>query len=201
MNKRVLLIVIGSVSVVAVVGGLLLWRQYRPLNGTDAKPQGGVIPKLAAPGFTLAGNDGSNVSLNDLRGNYVILFFSGGLNCFTCLPQIGNLNTDPALNNGDTLAFSVVPDSPATWQKAEEASTSLAQARPLFDTSGEVFQEYRDLNISSLMRQGLHMAHTYFVINKVGTIVSVFDDSAMGTRNDVLISLLDKIRQIESNTP
>lgn len=43
-------------------------------------------------------------------------------------------------------------------------------------------------------------AHT-FVINKTGAIVGVFDDSAIGTGNDTLISLLEKIREIESTTP
>ncbi len=197
MKKMVLLIVVGSVSAIAAVVGILLWRQNRPPSETNDGTQARLIPKVAAPNFTLTGADGSNVSLDGLRGNYVILFFSGGLNCFTCLPQIGELNTDSPLNEGDTMAFSVVPDSAATWRKAEQASTSLAKAKPLFDTTGQVFQEYRDLNVSSLMPQGQHMAHTYFVINKAGTIVGVFDDPSMGTRNDSLISLLEKLREIE----
>ena len=201
MRKTVLFVIAGVLVAAAVIGGVLVWRQNQAAGGTDNETQGGLIPKVAAPDFSLADNEGNNVSLSALRGNYVILFFSGGLGCLPCLPQMGELNKDPGLNNDGTIAFSIIPDPPSAWQKAQEASSSLARARPLFDTEGKVFQDYEALNISSLMRQGLHMSHTYFVIDREGIIASVIDDPAMGVRNDVLVSLLDELRKIESAQP
>jgi len=202
MRKPVLLALAGVLGVAAVTGGVLLWRHGQAAGRTGDEAQGGrLIPKVAAPDFALVGADGNSVSLGDLRGKYVVLFFSGGLNCLPCIGQISELNKDPALNNDGTVAFSVIPDPPSAWQQAQETSSSLAQARPLFDTEGTAFQAYESLKVSSLMTHGLHMSHTYFVINRQGMIVSVLDDGAMGVRNDVLAPLLGKIREIESGAP
>jgi len=72
--------VVGLLALASVVGVGLYTSQIQ---------QG--VTNVKAPGFTLPTTDGSRVSLADYRGKNVLLYFSEGAGCQSCLVQMAQM--------------------------------------------------------------------------------------------------------------
>lgn len=147
-----------------------------------------------APDFSLSSSNGGDISLSNLRGKKVILFFNEGLMCYpACWNQIVELSKDKRLASQDIAVLSVVVDSSADWKNAISQMPDLAKSIVLFDTTKSVSQNYGILALPSSMHRGTMPGHSYVVLDKEGIVRYVFDDSTMGLQNDMMVSELGKI--------
>lgn len=165
-------------------------------GGTTAGPVTNVndLVGVQSPDFTLKDRDGKEYSLASLRGKKVVLFFNEGLMCYpACWNQIASLGADSRFQGPDTVAFSVVVDSPGEWGEAVKKMPELAKAQVLFDTGGTVSNAFGMLKTGSSMHYGQNPGHTYVVFDAEGVIRHVYDDPSMGIHNDALVEAVAKI--------
>ncbi|OGH16963.1 MAG: hypothetical protein A3F30_04335 [Candidatus Levybacteria bacterium RIFCSPHIGHO2_12_FULL_37_12] len=147
-----------------------------------------------APDFTLSSSNNGDISISSLKGKKVVPFFNEGLMCYpACWNQIVELSKDKRLARGDIAVLNIVVDSSADWKNAISQMPDLAKSTVLFDTTKSVSQNYGVLALPSSMHRGTMPGHSYVVIDKTGIVRFVFDDSAMGLQNDMMISELSKI--------
>ncbi len=197
MKKQNIFLAIGIIGIIA---GIIFWQQMKKPVGTanvvdQTKFSFSNAVGKKAPDFTLKDINGNSVSLSSFLGKNVILFFNEGLMCYpACLDQVVQLNKDSRLNSENTVAFSIVIDSPEIWQRSQKDLPYLAGAKVLFDNSGAVSQAYDVLKLLSSMHKGLYPGHTYFIIDKEGIIRYTFDDPYMGIRNDKIAQEIEKLK-------
>jgi len=147
-----------------------------------------------APDFSLESIGGTTVKLSDYKGKNVVLFFTEGSMCYpACWDQMSAFGNDGRFNNDDTLIFSITPDQRSEWQKIIQKVPKMAKAKILFDSTRAVSSAYDVLFLQSSMHKGSYPGHTYFIIDKKGIIRYILDDPQMATRNDQIISELNKI--------
>jgi len=147
-----------------------------------------------APDFTLSSSNNGDISLSNLKGKKVVLFFNEGLMCYpACWNQIVELSKDKRLISQDIAVLSIVVDASADWKSAISKMPDLAKSTVLFDATKSVSQNYGILALPSSMHRGTNPGHSYVVIDKEGIVRYVFDDPSMGIQNDMLVSELSKI--------
>jgi len=147
-----------------------------------------------APDFTLESYDGKQISLKELRGKKVVLFFTEGLMCYpSCWNQMAAFAKDSAFDNSDTATLSITVDRKEDWRQAVEKMPELSRAIVLFDTNRQVSNEYGVLSLASSMHKGQFPGHTYLILDKEGMVRFVRDDPQMGIRNDELKIELEKL--------
>lgn len=125
-------------------------------------------PGEAAPDFTLPSTEGDPVSLSELRGETVLLYFQEGLMCQPCFDQITDLEkNDDALRDAGidrVLSISVDP-LPQLSQKGED----MGLTTPLLsDPDLKVIEEY-DANSYGMMGDS-HAGHSFLLVNPEGEI-------------------------------
>lgn len=181
-----------AVILALIIGPVLVLLAFNQLNKPNSKID--ALLNKPAPQFSLQDRNGNTYNPENLKGKNVVLFFSEGLACYpACWQQIVAFGTDPRFNNADTIALSVVLDSPEDWQKTTQKMDGIDKANIIFDKGGQVSREYGMMNVTSSMRVGTSPGHTYVVINKQGIVKYVFDDPSMAVRNDKIASELDKL--------
>src|SRR5882724_9601572 len=89
-------ILIAVVALVAVTGALYAVFQHSntPAKGGYAVGSPGI--GQTAPGFSLAASTGGTVSLAQLRGKSVLLYFQEGLTCQPCWDQLTDIQNNAA---------------------------------------------------------------------------------------------------------
>ncbi|MCL5733292.1 MAG: redoxin domain-containing protein [Patescibacteria group bacterium] len=187
--------ILGIIAVsVFVVGGLFVLG-YRNSGITDnagisdSGDFGGALIGKIAPNFSLRDRNGKVYSNDSLRGKNIVLFFNEGIMCYpACWNQMVALATDPRFQATDTVALSVVIDSPDEWQQAIQQMPELGKAVVLFDTNKVISQEFGMLTAPSSMHYGSYPGHSFVVIDKQGVIRFVYDDPNMGIDNDRIAS-------------
>lgn len=152
-----------------------------------------LVGKLA-PNFSFNDRDGKIYSQDTLRGKNTILFFNEGLMCYpACWNQIVAFSKDDRFKNDDISVLSVVVDPIKDWQQAINKMPELAQTTVVFDNNASASKAFGILSLPSSMHPGLFPGHTYAVIDKEGIVKYVFDDPAMGIRNDQLMEEIAKL--------
>ena len=147
-----------------------------------------------APDFTLYSYDDKKVTLSELKGKKVVLFFTEGVMCYpSCWNQIAAFGKDDAFKKEDTMVLAIVVDTKNEWRKAIDKMPELAQTTVLLDLSKEISKEYGVLSLSSSMHKGQFPGHTYLIVDKDGVIRFIKDDPQMAVRNDVLKAELEKL--------
>lgn len=122
MHKKIILVGVGVLLVVALAGALALWlAEPATFRGTSYEE-----PYPNASEFELTRSDGSRLRLSELRGNIVLVFFG-----FTTCPDVCP-TTLAELN----LALSKLPA-----EDAEQVKVIFITADPERDTP-EIAQEY-----------------------------------------------------------
>ena len=180
-----------AVVLALIIVPVIILLVFNQLNKPNSKIND-LLDK-PAPEFSLQGRD-ITYNLEDLKGKNIVLFFNEGLACYpACWQQIAAFGTDQRFNNDDTIALSVVMDSPEDWQKTNQKMDGMDKANIVFDQDGKVSREYGMLSATSSMRPGLAPGHTYVIINKQGIVKYVLDDPSMAVRNDQMASELEQI--------
>ena len=143
----------------------------------------------AAPDFTLASYNGDTITLSQLRGKNVILFFNEGLMCYpSCWNQVAAFGKDTELKNKNTVVLNITVDPKKDWQEAVGKMPELAAATVLLDTDKKVSTAYGVLSLPSSMHRGQFPGHSYVIINKNGVVRFVNDDTEMAVRNKELVN-------------
>jgi len=147
-----------------------------------------------APDFTLYSYDDKKVTLSELKGKKVVLFFTEGVMCYpSCWNQIAAFGKDEAFKKEDTVVFSIVVDTKNEWDTAIKKMPELGTSTVLFDSSKIISKEYGVLSLPSSMHKGQFPGHTYLILDKDGVIRFVKDDPQMAVRNDELRAELEKL--------
>lgn len=165
-------------------------------HGGGATVDATVFNNLAgktAPDFTLEGYDGKKITLSELKGKNVILFFNEGLMCYpACWNQIAAFGKDTELAK-KAVILNITADPKNNWKQAIDKMPELTQAMVLFDSNRQVSQTYGVLTLPSSMHKGQFPGHSYVLINKEGIIKFVRDDVSMAVRNNELSAEVDKL--------
>lgn len=198
LNKKIFI----GTSVV-VISGVILFIGGKEPSKIDGTVSSGLKEKVyfkeavgkKAPDFELESIDGRTVKLSDYLGKNVVLFFNEGSMCYpACWDQVAELGNDSRFDTESVIAFSIVVDSKSQWLDIVNKSPNMAKAKILFDTSRFVSKAYDVLYLDSPMHPGSFPGHTYFIIDKEGTIRFALDDPSMALANDKLIEEIEKIK-------
>ena len=149
----------------------------------------------AAPEFSLESYNGEKVTLSELKGKKVVLFFSEGAMCYPgCWDQVSAFAKsvkDFAVKNA--VVYTVIVDPKSDWEEAVDEQPSMRLANVLLDTGAQVSSKYGSLTVESSMHRGQFPGHTYVVIDEEGVVRYLFDDEQMLVRNEELLVELAKI--------
>lgn len=178
-------------------------KQSVQQNNSTADHHGGGAPVdmtvfngltgKSAPDFTLESYDGKKVTLSELKGQNVILFFNEGLMCYpSCWNQIAAFGKDSEISK-KAVILNITVDPQKDWSYAVNKMPELAKATVLFDSAGEISKKYGVLTTPSSMHKGQYPGHSYVLIDKEGTVRFVKDDVSMAVRNNELTAELEKI--------
>lgn len=174
---------LGCVALAAIAVGA--FQMVKP----RAVPQAGS----AAPDFSLASGDGSNVSLRDYRGKWVVLYFYPKDFTSGCTIEAHNFQRDQAeyaRRNAVILGVSV--DSAESHKKfcAKEG----LNFKLLADTTHQVSKEY-----GSLMNFGIAQisARHTFLIDPQGRIARTFMSVDPRRHSAEMLAAIDELAQSE----
>lgn len=125
-------------------------------------------PGEAAPDFTLASSKGGTLSLSDLRGETVLLYFQGGLMCQPCFDQLTDLedNNDALREAGIDRIISISHDPVDLLARK---GSDMGLSTPLLsDPDMEAIRAY-DANSYGMMG-GSAAGHSFVLVDPEGTI-------------------------------
>ena len=206
MNKQVIVIAIVIILFVsAVVGASFLLAgkgQQQPQDHTthDESTFNSWIGK-EAPNFTIDSFQGGKVSLDQLRGKKVLLFFTEGVMCYpACWNQMAELASDPRLNTDAIRTYSIVVDVAKNWGSAISQMPDLAKADVLYDTDSTVSKMYGMLKSTSSMHYGVYPGHAYVIVDSSGIVRYILDDPRMAINNDKLVVEIQNIQTSTTST-
>jgi thioredoxin-dependent peroxiredoxin len=145
-----------------------------------------------APDFTLAADDGSEVTLSDLRGRHVVIFFYPKDDTPGCVKEACSFRDAlPRFADIDAEIFGISPDSVESHAKFRK-KYSLPY-RLLADVDHEVAEKYGVWGQKSFM--GVRYwgnARTTFVVAPDGTIHRVFEKvKPEGHAEEVRAAIID----------
>jgi len=161
-------------------------------TSVDATVFNSLVGK-SAPDFTLESYDGKKITLSELKGKNVILFFNEGLMCYpACWNQISAFGKDTQLQS-KAVVLNITADSKNDWKQAIDKMPELVQSTVLFDSNRQISQKYGVLTLPSSMHKGQFPGHSYAIIDKEGIIKFVRDDVQMAVRNQELAAEVDKL--------
>lgn len=179
MNEKTKLIFFGSVLVLVLVFGTLLYNAYSKGTALD-EPSGEEIS--AAPDFTVTDSEGGEVKLSDFKGKAVVLNFWASW-CGYCVEEMP-LFEKQFKENGQDVVFLMLNATDGR-QETEE------MGKALIETEGYTFPVYYDLQQSAAYAYSITGLPVTYFINKEGNIVK----SVMGRiSEDKLISGIKAIK-------
>ncbi|MCG7284748.1 peroxiredoxin family protein [Cellulomonas sp. ACRRI] len=115
-----------------------------------------------APDFTLQTTDGNSVTLSDFRGSPVILYFSEGAGCGSCLQQMGEIEKDAAFADAGITVLPIVMN---TAEQITADMKTYGVTTPFLLDDGTVSKEYDTLGTG--MHQGLP-GHSFVLVDADG---------------------------------
>jgi peroxiredoxin len=143
----------------------------------------------AAPSFTLSTTDGRTVSLADYHGKNVVLYFSEGAGCGSCLQQMGAIEKDTSFAKANVTVLPIVMNT--RDQIMHDMATYRVKTPFLLD-DGTVSKEYGTLGKG--MHEGLP-GHSFVLIDKTGT------QRWYGEYPSMWLSPADLLTQINKHLP
>jgi peroxiredoxin len=138
--------------IAAVVTGMMLTS--RPTTSAATR---------TAPGFTLTDTTGKTVSLADYRGRNVLLYFSEGAGCGSCLQQMAAIEKDKA--TFDAAGVTVLPIVMNSRAQIMSDMATYGVTTPFLLDNGAVSKAYKTLG------KGMHAGlpgHSFVLIDKSG---------------------------------
>ncbi|MEA5115994.1 MAG: redoxin domain-containing protein [Propionicimonas sp.] len=134
-----------------------------------------------APGFTLPTTDGGTVTLSDLRGGPVILYFNEGAGCGSCTVQMAEIEKNPGFA---AAGITVLPIVMNTAEQILPDMETYGVKTPYLLDDGTVSAAYGVLGKG--MHEGLP-GHGFVVINAEGVQVWYGDYPSMWLDPDDLL--------------
>lgn len=127
-----------------------------------------------APAFSATDQQGKKISLSDLKGKKIVLFFYPEDDTPTCTIQACNLRDNFALLQKQ--GYTVIGVSPNDEKSHEKFAQKFSLPFPLLaDTNHKIIEKYGvwgEKNLYGRNYMGLH--RTTFVIDEKGTISKIF---------------------------
>ncbi len=168
--------VILAVLVIGAVGFKLA------LRGADAVPQAGQ----QAPDFTLPSQDGSQVSLKDFRGKWVVLYFYPKDGTSGCTLEAHNFQRDlPKYEQRNAVIVGVSVDSSGSHK--EFCAKQGLTFKLLADTGTSVSAQYGSL--TNLLVTKIASRNT-FLIDPSGKIAKVWTGVSPGRHSGEVLTAL-----------
>ena len=115
-----------------------------------------------APDFTLNDTSGQRVQLADLRGRKVLLYFSEGAGCQSCLVQMAQIEKDPRFAKAGVTVLPIVMN---TREQITRDMAANGVRTPFLLDDGTVSKAYGTLG------KGMHAGlpgHSFVLIDKAG---------------------------------
>ncbi len=168
------------IAVAAIAGLYWVFTSQTGLNPTSGEgaesagasgyeqASGEPGPGEIAPDFSLPSSEGGTVSLGDLRGETVLLYFQEGLMCQPCFDQIIDLesNDDALRKAGIDRVVSITSDQ---VENLAQKSSDMGLSTPvLSDPDLEVISAY-DANSYGMMGDS-RAGHSFLLVEPDGTI-------------------------------
>ncbi|GAA1548663.1 peroxiredoxin family protein [Nocardioides humi] len=154
-RRRRLRIVIGTASALALVAVITaMMLTSRPESSDEVR---------TAPDFTLTDTGGAEHTLAQHRGENVLLYFSEGAGCQSCIVQMGEIE-----KQADALAQEDVTVLPIVMNTREQITADMAAngvTTPFLLDDGTVAEAYGTLG------KGMHAGlpgHSFVLIDKQG---------------------------------
>jgi peroxiredoxin len=159
------------VAAVAIAGLYAVFRQSSTNHegGTGPAYQvGSPGPGQPAPGFRLRSSTGGTVSLSDLRGKTVLLYFQEGLSCQPCWDQITRLESDAAAVKAAGVEEVISLTTDPADQVAQKTRDMGLSTPVLSDPNLAVSNAYHanDFGMMGTARDG----HTFVLVGPDGVI-------------------------------
>lgn len=150
-----------------------------------SKPDTSSVARTA-PDFTLTDTSGQQVHLADLRGKNVLLYFSEGAGCQSCLVQMAGIETDPRFAKAGLTVLPIVMNTRAQIMK-DMADNGVKT--PFLLDDGKVARAYG--TIGKGMHEGLP-GHSFVLIDKAGVQRWYGEYPSMWLSPDDLLSQVNK---------
>lgn len=179
------LLIVAVAVVVFAVGSNLLSAKSAPVAGS------------AAPEFSLSSQDGTQVSLKDLRGKWVVLYFYPKDFTSGCTIEAHNFQRDAAeFARRNAVILGVSVDS-AESHKSFCAKEGL-NFKLLADTSHQVSRQY-----GSLMNFGIAQisARHTFLIDPEGKIAREFKSVNPSNHSAEMLAAIDQLEKGGTSQP
>jgi peroxiredoxin len=128
----------------------------------SSKPTSSAAARVA-PDFTLTDTSGHQVHLADYRGHTVVVYFSEGAGCGSCLQQMGAIEKDKAAF--DQARITVLPIVMNTREQITADMRTYGVTTPFLLDNGKVSTAYK--TIGHGMHAGLP-GHSFVLIDKDG---------------------------------
>lgn len=144
--------IVGLLAIGALITAALI--SARPVQDEQAR---------LAPDFTLPASDGTTVSLADLRGGPVVLYFNEGAGCDSCIVQMAEIEKEPG------FAAAGITVLPVVMNPAEHINPELQRfgiTSPFLLDDGTISEAYGTLGTG--MHEGLP-GHGFVLIDAEGS--------------------------------
>jgi len=143
-----------------------------------------VVNPRAAPPFTMPSTTGDNVSLSDLAGRNVLLYFNEGVGCDACFYQTLELEKAGAeLAEKDITLLPIVMNPVA--ETAGELQRFGLRTPYLIDADGSVSRTY------GMLGKGMHAdlpGHGFVLIDETGEVLWKMEYPSMFVSADDLLA-------------
>jgi peroxiredoxin Q/BCP len=144
-----------------------------------------------APQFTLLSQDGSNVSLNQFRGKWVVLYFYPKDNTPGCTLEAHNFQRDIAAYEGDNAVIVGVSVDSADSHKSFCVKQGLT-FKLLADTDKKVVEEYGSLHNVFGFKMA---ARNTFLIDPNGKIAQLWTSVSPGEHSRQVLAALQELKR------
>jgi peroxiredoxin Q/BCP len=152
-----------------------------------------TVPAVSqqAPAFTLPSQDGSNVSLSDFKGKWVVLYFYPKDGTPGCTIEAHNFQRDIAKYQSDGAVIVGVSVDSADSHKGFCAKQGLT-FKLLADTEKKVSEEYGSLR--NIMGIKIASRNT-FLIDPNGKIAKVWTAVSPGEHSEQVLAALQQLKK------
>ena len=169
--------------IVAVLGGVVSAMMLTSRATSSAHTR-------IAPDFTLTDTAGKTVHLADYRGRNVVLYFSEGAGCGSCLQQMAGIEKDKAAFS--KAGVTVLPIVMNSRDQIMRDMATYAVTTPFLLDDGTVSTAYKTIG------RGMHAGlpgHSFVLIDKTGI------QRWYGEYPSMYLSTQDLLKQVKAHLP